>query len=422
MTEFNIRIFTSGCRLNQAEEEEILENFYKYGGRLSSSYADVCVINTCTVTSNADRKSRALIRKVKKLFPSSLIVITGCYATTDFEKLKKDFSDAIIIPNSEKNIIAQKVLPLLTLRKTKNENIFLTNKIFLPQRYRSRFFLKIQSGCDEKCSYCKVRIARGKSTSVPLRSIVEKVLKASEKYEEIVLTGVNLLSWKDDKKNFADLMNILCNLKIPVRYRLSSMEPMMISDEILDTLKDPKICDHFHICFQSGDSSVLSLMNRDPETDRFFYIVEKLRKMRSDAAIGADLIVGFPGESDKSFENTLNLVRDLKISHLHLFRYSKREGTIASFLTDTVPENIIDERYNILLSVGEENKKKFILSMAEKVFSFVKEHSTFLSSNYISAYPPPLIKLKNERLVKGRLKISDNMKVYIYPLEKGENL
>lgn len=369
--EKKVAITTLGCKVNQYESSSIAEIFRVRGYQVVDfkDRADVYVINTCTVTHMGDRKSRQLIRRAVKSNPGGLVVVAGCYSQVSPGEVLEIPGVDMVVGTAEKSGIVDRVEEL---RKGQKLNAVLERSRMrefeeLPavaSTDRVRAFLKIQEGCDNFCSYCIVPYARG-----PLRSRdPEKVLEEAASmvragYREIVLTGIHTGAYGKDKSagiNLAGLMRRMSGIKGLARIRLSSVEPMDITEELISLVAlGPPFCPHLHIPLQSGDDKILAAMRRSYSTDHFRSLVVGIRNSVADVSVTTDVIVGFPGEDDESFLNTCKFIEELKFSGLHIFKYSPRKGTPAADFPGQVPPGVKEDRSNKLIALGKEMAGQF---------------------------------------------------------------
>ncbi|WP_270302766.1 tRNA (N(6)-L-threonylcarbamoyladenosine(37)-C(2))-methylthiotransferase MtaB [Baileyella intestinalis] len=402
---------TLGCKVNQYETEAIKENFAARGTEIvgEEDWADVYVINTCTVTNIADRKSRQYIRRMKKLNPDSLMVVTGCYAQVGAEELEKMSDVDMIVGNNLKSSICQMVFDELDRRLTGvnpeenkesaagivSNNGFVHNEnskieeildysnldtyedmglVTSGESEMSRAYIKIQEGCNKFCSYCLIPYARGQIRSRSVDAIVEEASQLiSRGYRELILTGINtaLYGMEDDfvfeaRDDEAGLRGIEVAIKrvneLPgdFRIRLSSLEPNVVDVEHVERLlKYNKLCHHLHLALQSGSDHVLDLMHRDYTREEFLDIVRALRAKDPLFGITTDIIAGFPGETEENFEDTLDMVRRAEFGKVHPFRYSPRQGTKAFSMGDTITGEVKNRRARELGKAGEESARRF---------------------------------------------------------------
>ncbi len=376
MTIFSIK--TLGCKVNQFESETLEQALVSQGYRpaCGQEEADICVINTCTVTQKASMQSRQAIRQAIRANPEARILVTGCYAQTEPEVIQKIAGVRDIVGHSDKSRIPE-ILSLTEEPKSRRaERPIVANfrSSALPNFHkqgRTRPFLKIQDGCNAFCAYCIVPFARGKSRSLPIESVLESIsrLKA-DGIHEIVLTGIHLGHYGLDLEPGTCLNDLLIAVEsaaLMERIRISSIEPAEISNELIDRIADSKIfCHHFHIPLQSGDNEVLKRMNRPYTREMFHHIVCRIHDRIPDAAIGADVLVGFPGESDAAFDQTVSLIEALPITYLHVFPFSPRKGTPAYSFADQIPHSIVKARCSTLRAIGKAKKNAFIAAISER--------------------------------------------------------
>ncbi|MDI6703365.1 MAG: tRNA (N(6)-L-threonylcarbamoyladenosine(37)-C(2))-methylthiotransferase MtaB [bacterium] len=396
---------TLGCKLNQFETWAIKEEFEKEGFQTVSfrEKADVFVINTCTVTSRADYKSRYEIRQAIKRNGHAFIVVTGCYAQTNPETIQKIPGVSLIVGNKEKRGLVQYLThhlssithhPIVKVGDISNHTQFTDLEVSCVDSTRA--FVKIQDGCNSFCSYCKVPYARGPNRSADSKKVVKKVKEfVDKKYKEVVLTGVNLGTYGKDLKGEEDLVSLLKSLlKIEEleRLRLSSIEPNDISSDLIALVaSNAKICKHLHIPLQSGDSEILSSMKRRYTISKYVALIDKLTSTIPDVSIGTDIIVGFPKETEQAFLNTYNLAMALPFAYMHIFPYSKREGTEAAKVPDQISPSVKHERTEKLRRLSKQKSFYFRKRYEGKTLSCLvlntRDSETHklvgLTSNYI---------------------------------------
>jgi len=353
---------TLGCKLNFSETSQISRSLDNTIFKIVDfeSYADVYVINTCSVTESAEKKLKYLVNKVKKINFESFLVVIGCYAQLNPFEISEIKNVDLILGISEKFNLNNY---LLNYKASYGEKIHRCeindSQLFYPTdsvEERTRAYVKIQDGCDYKCSFCTIPIARGRSRSDSIQSVLKRVNFILKKnIKEIVLTGINLgdfgKSFLKSKKRetLIDLLYQLDKIDFDVRFRLSSIEPNLLSDEIIEFIsKSDKFCKHFHIPLQSGSNDVLKKMKRRYLVELYAKRISKIKTMIPNASIGVDVIVGFPGESEKNFNETYNFLKELDISYLHVFTYSERPDTNALDLSGIIPVEYRKKRSNIL--------------------------------------------------------------------------
>ena len=379
--------YTLGCKLNFSETSTISWQLTDLGFSKAefNEGADVFVINTCSVTENANRECRRIIRKAKKISPSSIVIVTGCYAQLKPEAISCiDGVDMVVGANEKFNIPS--LLKKFSSQTTEIHGCSINNLNYFSSyslHDRTRSFLKIQDGCDYPCTYCTIPLARGKSRSDTISNIVKNAEEiAKNGIKEIVLTGVNIGDFKQEEMRFIDLIKQLDQVNGIERYRISSIEPNLITDEIIDFVKDSKkFMPHFHIPLQSGSDYVLKMMKRRYNTKLYFEKIKKIQKAIPNVCIGADVIVGFPGETDLEFNKTLNFIKDLNISYLHVFSYSERENTKAILLDNKVDHQkradrskmlrILSSKLQILFYKRFENTQQKVLLEKDNKDGFV---------------------------------------------------
>ncbi|HEX3029852.1 MAG TPA: tRNA (N(6)-L-threonylcarbamoyladenosine(37)-C(2))-methylthiotransferase MtaB [Clostridia bacterium] len=395
--------FTLGCKVNQYETEAISGVFEKSGYQIVdfAEKADVYVINTCTVTSLSDRKSRQIIRRAKKNNEDSVIVVTGCYAQTASEEVAEIPGVDLIIGTKDRSEIINYIERFNDDRNQVNavKDIMQTREFedlgVDEYKGRTRAFLKIQEGCSQFCSYCIVPYARGPVRSRQPESIIDEVNRLAKKgFKEIVLTGIHIASYGKDIK-MSSLIDIIKRVHIVEgieRIRLGSIEPTTINKEFIETAKTlGKLCPHYHISLQSGSDSTLRRMNRKYTTGEYKKVVEALRSNFADVAITTDVMVGFPGETEQEFQETFNFLEDISFAQMHVFKYSRRKGTPAASYDNQVSPEIKEERSNKLIEMSKRNvlafNRRFEGSIAPVLFeqesSEFENHLEGLTSNYI---------------------------------------
>lgn len=366
-----VTFHTLGCKVNQYETEAMMELFKNKGYTIVSEedFADIYVINTCTVTNMSDRKSRQFIRKAKKINPDCLVAVVGCYSQVSPEEVENIEGVDVIIGTNNRNMIVE----LCEESKNTGEKI---NKVITSNQLRSfeeikintiesktRAYLKVQDGCNQYCSYCIIPYARGPVRSREYLEVEREVKKlAKNGFKEIVLTGIHIASYGKDLEAI-DLKKLIYNLSFIEgiqRIRLSSIEPNIIDEEFMKiAYNTKKVCDHFHLSLQSGSDTVLSRMNRKYNTAEYYEKVDLIRKYFPNAGITTDVIVGFPGETDEEFKQTLEFVQKIGFSKIHVFKFSPRKGTKAYSMKDQVPSSIKEERSKILIDVSDSMMKDF---------------------------------------------------------------
>lgn len=376
--------YTLGCKVNRYETEAMSELFLKSGYEICDfdSYADIYVINTCTVTSMSDRKSRQIIRCAKKTNPDAIVAVTGCYAQTAPEDVKKiDGVNIVVGTKDRKNIVtlveqAQSDSCINAVSDIMHTHSFEELSV---ETYhgRTRAYIKIQEGCSQFCSYCIIPYARGPIRSRPFNEVIDEIKRlAAGGFSEIILTGIHVASYGLDLANgesLPALINAADKTEGIKRIRLSSIEPMTLNGDFIKKIKPcEKLCHHFHISLQSGCDKTLSRMNRKYTCKQFEEITDGLRKNYPDAAITTDVMVGFPGETDEEFAETVEFVKRISFADAHIFQYSPRKGTPAASFPNQVPPETKEKRSKTIAEITSESslkfKQRFIDSTAEVLF------------------------------------------------------
>ncbi|MBP3808886.1 MAG: tRNA (N(6)-L-threonylcarbamoyladenosine(37)-C(2))-methylthiotransferase MtaB [Eubacterium sp.] len=375
-----VYIHTLGCKVNQYESDAMMQSLIDEGcvrGSLEEG-ADIYIINTCSVTNIADRKSRQMIHRMRKLSPNSIIAATGCYVQATGNELVDNGTCDLIIGNNRKKDTAR-ILSEYIVNKSTTDNYIDINadpdfenlSIAFPENH-TRAYIKIQDGCNNFCTYCIIPYVRGRIRSRKLSNIIEEAaLLADNGVKELVLTGINVSSYRDDSyeaddtsdKDHYDLADVISEVaKIDgiERIRMSSVEPRVITDRFLDVVVNtPKFCPHFHLSLQSASNNTLKAMNRHYTIEEYMDTVERLRSVYDRPAITTDVIVGFPGETEEDFEDTFNNLSKLSLYEIHTFKYSRRKGTVADKMPNQVEEQIKNKRSEKILSLTAAQKKSY---------------------------------------------------------------
>ncbi|MGB5158841.1 MAG: tRNA (N(6)-L-threonylcarbamoyladenosine(37)-C(2))-methylthiotransferase MtaB [Desulfobacterales bacterium] len=395
---------TLGCKVNQCESESISKHLV-LSGWLSAedgTGADVCIINTCTVTAKASMQSRQAIRKAIRLNPDAKIIVTGCYAETESDELKKINGVHHIIGQKEKHKILSVANNCFSDSNPMpcNDELFDENGFMrlpaLHSENRTRAFLKIQDGCEAFCTYCIVPYARGKSRSMPFETVIESIKNIKKAgHREVVLSGIHIGKYGLDlspKTSLLSLLKLLDSLNIIDRIRISSIEPNELVPEIISlAAKSDIICPHFHIPLQSGDNEILKKMRR-PYTREFFKdLILSINNHMPDAAIGADILAGFPGETDEAFQNTYSLINDLPVTYLHVFPFSPRKNTLAANMAGRVPADIVKSRCAILRKLGSLKKAGFYKKVVGTDINVLIEEKREPQNNLLKGLSPNYI-------------------------------
>ena len=367
-----VAAYTLGCKVNQYETEAVLEQFKALGFNVVdfSDCADVYIINTCTVTSLSDRKSRQIIRRAKHTNPDSVIVVMGCYAQTAPDEVAKIDGVDLVIGASERLRAAALAAEFIETR----EKRIVVNDISHLREFeelsithyenRTRAIMKVQEGCDRFCSYCIIPYARGRIRSRDINNATnEAKMLAESGFSEIVLVGIHLASYGREHGNYnlLDLIRAISEIDGIKRIRLGSLEPTLFTDEFtLAASKIPKLCHHFHLSLQSGCDETLLRMNRKYTTKEYADVVARIRSVMPDAAISTDIMVGFAGETDEEFEKTCRFVEEISLADAHIFKYSIRKGTRAAKMDNQIAPEVKEARAKALSAITEKTHKEFL--------------------------------------------------------------
>ncbi|MDE6208884.1 MAG: tRNA (N(6)-L-threonylcarbamoyladenosine(37)-C(2))-methylthiotransferase MtaB [Lachnospiraceae bacterium] len=403
-----VALHNLGCKVNTYETDAMAQSLREKGYEIMpfEEGADIYIINTCSVTNIADRKSRQMLHRAKKLNPNAIVVATGCYVqTAGKEALEEQNIDLVIGNNNKSHIVdileeyiksnkKQIVIDDLS-RKTKYEDMNMTTVT-----EHTRAFIKIQDGCNQFCTYCIIPYARGRIRSRDLQDMIREIKElAHNGFKEIVLTGIHLSSYgkekdlQEKKITLIDAIRETANIEGIERVRLGSLEPMIITEDFLKQLRDIKeFCPHFHLSLQSGCEATLKRMNRHYTPDMYYERCKMIREYFDNPAITTDVIVGFPGESDEDFEKCKSFLRKVCFSEMHIFKYSKRHGTIAAKMENQIDDNKKSIRSDILLELNEimnlEYRNSFIgknaeVLLEEKIYYKNKEYQVGYTKEYV---------------------------------------
>ena len=393
-------IKTLGCKVNTYESEFVRNLLLDNGYTEVDENADVCIINSCTVTNTADNKSKQVINNIKKNNPNAIVVAMGCFV--QFRKNEiKDLIDAdIIIGNNKKS----KVLKYINEFDKEHKQILAFDNIdnadfedmeIKRYNHRHRAFIKIEDGCNNFCSYCIIPYVRGRVRSKDFNKCIMEVNDlALAGHKEIVLTGIHTGQYNSDGKKLADLINKISETPGIKRIRLSSVEIVELDDKMMDVIKNNKVfVSHLHIPLQAGSDHVLKLMNRRYDKKHFKEMVAEIRNIRKDISLTTDVIVGFPGETEEDFNETMDFCKEIGFAKIHVFPYSDRNGTVASRMKDKVPGNIKKERVHKLLELSNELEKEYFNSFINKeVEVLIEEEKDGFYYGFTDNYIP--LKLK----------------------------
>lgn len=381
----NFHLKTLGCKVNQYETESIKEALVAMGHTADSNKpADCVIINSCTVTAESDRKTRQLLHRIRKDNENAVIALTGCMVQAFPEKAKA-LSDADIVIGNTDNA---KLVKAVT--EYKKDKIFDVTPHSLGEEYnglkiadfseRTRAFLKIEDGCNRYCSYCIIPKARGYVRSKPLGDIKKETESlAKSGYKEIVLVGINLSAYgQDTKYNICDAVDKVCSVDGIKRVRLGSLEPDHITNEMLNKLKtNEKFCPQFHLSLQSGCDETLKRMNRHYNAEFYYDLISRIRRIFENASITTDIMVGFAGETDDEFKQSVSFVKKAGFARAHIFSFSRRAGTVADLLDNQVKSSEKQRRAKIMANVCKESEKQFLLSQVDGIYPVMFESEKY---------------------------------------------
>lgn len=401
-------IITLGCKVNSYESNFMKEALVKNGFSFCdlNEECDILILNTCTVTDTSDKKSLKEVRRLKRENPNAILVVCGCSVQNDKTKYD-DLGINILMGNINKSNIVSIIEKYLD-DKTPVEYVAKTRDLPFENMEvdvsdHTRAYIKIEDGCDNFCSYCVIPFVRGKKRSKDFSLVLKEVEHlANNGYKEIVLTGIDTGGYESNGKDLTDLIHEMSKVKGIERIRQSSIEITQINDKFINELKNNnKICDHIHIPLQSGSDSILKLMNRKYDLKYFFDKIDMIRSVRPDISITTDVIVGFPGETEEMFLETMETCKKVNFSKIHAFPYSERKGTKASMMDGKVPENIKHERVKKLLELSEKLEKSYYDKFKGKRLDVLIEEVTESgskghTSNYLMVHT-------NEKLQKGEI-------------------
>ena len=402
-----VKFSTLGCKVNQYETEAMAELFVKKGYEITDDYnCDVFVLNTCTVTNLSDRKSRQQISKIRSENSNAVIAVVGCYSQVSPDEIENIQGVNVILGTKYR----KEIVELCELAKSSNKIINKVENIGKNKEFEeltintehsmTRAYIKIQEGCSQFCSYCIIPYARGPIRSRNIRDIVLEAKRLADNgFKEIVLTGIHVASYGKDFENkdigLIDVIEDISNIDKIKRIRLSSLEPRIVDKKFLDRLSQvEQFCDHFHLSLQSGSDSILQSMNRKYDTHLYERTINLIREYYPNAAITTDIIVGFPGETDEDFEQTLNFVDKIKFSKIHVFKYSNRKGTVASKMKNQIPGLVKKERSQRLIEKSKYYTDKFLDNMLNQPIKVLFESKN--DNGFIKGYTTNYIRVKRQ--------------------------
>ncbi len=385
-----IALDSLGCKLNQAETEALARQLAEAGYRVVSAEAeaDIYILNTCTVTSTADRKSRHWLRQAHRRHPDACLVATGCYAERAPQELARIDGVRLVLGNEEK----AQLLGVLAEGGYLSRSAHPDTMAPCGSPQRTRAFLKVQDGCHSFCAYCIVPLVRRVEMSLPIEQVVAAVAqRVREGYQEVVLTGTEIGSYQYDGANLKELLERILAETSVARLRLSSLQPQEISPELIQLWHDPRLCPHFHLSLQSGSDDVLHRMKRRYTTADYQRAVSLIRGVVPEAAITTDIIVGFPGETDTEFHQSDDFCRQMGFARIHVFPYSPRPGTEAALMPNMVGDSLKKQRRQRMLALAEESARNFRQRFLGRIMPVLWEKRcggiwSGLTGNYIRVY------------------------------------
>lgn len=398
---------TLGCRLNQYETDALASRFHKGSYEIVNynEQADIYVVNTCTVTNQSDQKSRQSIQQAIKGNEQGLMLVTGCMANNHKQSLMETPGIDYVVDNERKSSIFSIVEAHFRGEHPDpegfDEDLFSYDSAY--KTFHTRSLIKIQDGCDNFCTFCIIPTVRGRASSRPAKAILDNIREVIEHgFKEVVLTGVNIGRYDDNGVNFEQLVAQILELPGDFRVRISSIEPDGFTEHFFDLFQHEKLAPHLHLCLQSGSEATLLKMRRMYTAREFKMLVEKLRGRYPDFNLTTDIIVGFPGETDKDFQDSIQLAKDLEFSHIHTFKYSIRTGTRAERMDGHLMEKIKNQRSAIIRKISEENKIKYFERMIGKPQRMLVERVTAdgVARGYGESYIP--LRVKDKSLLRNQ--------------------
>lgn len=402
-----VACYTLGCKVNQYDTEAVLEKFIQSGYEVVAFHevADVYLVNTCTVTHLSDRKCRQMLRKTKKLNQDSILVAMGCYAQIAGEQIKEQVPEIDIVVGTDKR---NQIIDLVAaFNRDIQKSVVLVQDIMTVNQFeemtvshigeRTRVYVKVQEGCDNYCSYCIIPYTRGHIRSREEDNVCKEVKNLAQLgFKEVVLTGIHILSYGKDLKttNLIQLLQKVHEIEGIERIRFSSIEPIVVTPQFIQALAAmPKVCHHFHLSLQSGSDAVLKAMNRNYTTEQYADSVKALRALWQDVAITTDIIVGFPGETEEQFNETLNFVKAQQFSQIHIFPFSPRAGTRAAKMAHQITPEIKAKREQILMREEKKLRKNFMQQFIGQIVEVLFEK---YQMGQISGYTSNYLRVQTE--------------------------
>ena len=416
MEKLKVAFCSLGCKVNQYETNAMAQKFIEHGYSVVDfeEPADIYIVNTCTVTSIADKKSRQMLRRAKEHNENSIVVACGCYAQVAAKEIEKIEDVNLVIGNNEKNDIIE----IIEKYRADNKVNEIVSDVMYKEEYvefgpttyteKTRAVIKVQDGCDRFCSYCLIPFARGHIRSRSIDNVIEEVKKVvDDGFKEVVITGIHVASYGRDFKDGTTLIDLLEKInKVEglQRIRLSSIEPIIMTDDFIERLsKLDKICDHFHLSLQSGCTETLKRMNRRYTAEEFFDATKRLRAKFPNAALTTDIIVGFPGETVEEFNETYEFLKKIKFYHMHVFKYSPRKGTKAAVMPNQVDSKIKEIRSKKLIELSDESELEYNKSyIGKKVQVLFEEKDNGYYKGHTKNYM--VVKYRTDEELENKIK------------------
>jgi threonylcarbamoyladenosine tRNA methylthiotransferase MtaB len=389
----NVAFYTLGCKLNYAETSQ-LQSLFEQAGHTAVPFgnpADIVIVNTCTVTENADRECRQIVRRALRTSPQAFVGVTGCYAQLQPEEIASIEGVSAVFGAKEKFKITELIeefkqfdTPHVFVSELSDDVEFVESHS-ADNDSRTRAYLKLQDGCNYKCSFCTIPLARGKSRSMAFNVIPEKIRNLEKAgYQEIILSGINLGDYQAiDGEEFSDVVHLVENMNAQARLRIGSIEPNLLTQDIINTVaQSQSFVPHFHIPLQSGSPEILKMMRRRYKAEYYHDLIHRIKAVMPQCGIGVDVIVGFPGETDEHFEETYQFLNALPVSYLHVFSYSERENTPAAEYASPIPPHKRAERSKRLRILSAKKKFEFYASRIGAIHSVIPESRDELTGKW----------------------------------------
>ncbi|MCF7887154.1 MAG: tRNA (N(6)-L-threonylcarbamoyladenosine(37)-C(2))-methylthiotransferase MtaB [Candidatus Omnitrophica bacterium] len=403
-----VKIKTLGCKVNQYEGQAIQEQFSSLGHQITTKKADLYIINTCSVTKTADKKSKKMILQAKKENPIAKIAVCGCLAELNKDYIEKIGVDYIVTQKNKQNLI--NIISGGTVPFPLSKNPW---KLKIENYPHKRAFVKIQDGCNNFCSFCKIPYLRPKTTSRRKQDIIDEIRRLSANHHEIVLSGVNLNLYGKDlnpKNSLSNLIKDILKLHCLGRLRISSLQPSLIDNKLISLISHPKLCPHLHLSFQYGQNSILKAMNKKETVEIYSEKVNAIKKVYPKTAISCDIIIGFPGETKKTFQQTVDFIKKVKPMRIHIFTFSPREKTPLAN-SNSIDKNKIKERYRALDELAKDFSLSYSKSFLNQELEMIAEEK---KNGYITGYTQNYIKVN----LKEKIKVGSPVKVKIDEVSK----